>query len=244
MRIIAILSYVLFFFLTGLKTDKNVQQKIKENPKQGFLLGNNIVRQKFKGVLKLSGPKIVARGTEHIPDTSALYVGNHRSYFDILTTHVTINRPVGYIAKSEMLKIPFLNHWMSNIGCLFLDRKDNKQALKTILAGVKLLKNDTVSLYIFPEGTRGHGEEMAPFKKGSFKMAEKSGRPIVPIGIVNSDNVFENNGAFRKIRPATVYLNIGEPIYFDTLSEDQQKHIDVYVQGIVKDLIADLKKEC
>ena len=75
-------------------------------------------------------------------------------------------------------------------------------------------------------------------------MAEKSGRPIVPIGIVNSDNIFENNGAFRKIRPATVYLNIGEPIYFDTLSEDQQKHIDVYVQGIVKDLIADLKKEC
>ena len=73
---------------------------------------------------------------------------------------------------------------------------------------------------------------------------EKSGRPIVPIGIVNSDNIFENNGAFRKIRPATVYLNIGEPIYFDTLSEDQQKHIDVYVQGIVKDLIADLKKEC
>ncbi|MDY2789976.1 MAG: lysophospholipid acyltransferase family protein [Lachnospiraceae bacterium] len=244
MRITAILGYVLFFFLTGLKTDKNVQQKIKENPKQGFLLGNNIVRQKFKGVLKLSGTKIVAKGTEHIPDTSALYVGNHRSYFDILTTHVTINRPVGYIAKSEMLKIPFLNHWMNNIGCLFLDRKDNKQALKTILAGVKLLKNDTVSLYIFPEGTRGHGEEMAPFKKGSFKMAEKSGRPIVPIGIVNSDNIFENNGAFRKIRPATVYLNIGEPIYFDTLSEDQQKHIDVYVQGIVKDLIADLKKEC
>ena len=72
MRIIAILGYVLFFFLTGLKTDKNVQQKIKENPKQGFLLGNNIVRQKFKEVLKLSGTKIVAKGTEHIPDTSAL----------------------------------------------------------------------------------------------------------------------------------------------------------------------------
>ena len=142
-----------------------------------------------------------------------------------------------------MIKIPFLTQWMKNIGCLFLDRKDNKKALKTILEGVKMLKEEQVSLYIFPEGTRGHTDELAPFKKGSFKMAEKSGVPIVPIGIANSDMVFENNGWFRKIRYTKVYLNIGEPIYTKSLGDEEKKHIDVYIQKVVAELIQELKTE-
>lgn len=243
MRLLLVFLYVFGFFIVEFGKSKKIKKMISENPKRAFQLGNDIVRKKFKGVLKLSGVTIVAKGLSNIPDTAALYVGNHRSYYDIITTHVAINRPVGFVAKSEMTKIPFLAQWMENIGCLFLDRKDNKKALKTIIEGVKMLKEEQVSLYIFPEGTRGHTDEMAPFKKGSFKMAEKSGVPIIPIGIANSDNVFENNGLFRKIRGKKVYLNIGEPIYTKNLTEDEKKHIDVYVQNIVAGLIEELKTE-
>lgn len=243
MRILLVFLYVLGFFLIELGKSKRINNLISDNPKQAYQLGNDIVRRKFKNVLKISGVTIITKGLENLPDKTALYVGNHRSYFDILTTHVILNRPVGFVAKSEMTKIPFLAQWMQNIGCLFLDRKDNKKALKTIIEGVKMLKEEQVSLYIFPEGTRGHTDEMAPFKKGSFKMAEKSGVPIIPIGIANSDNVFENNGPFRKIRATKVYLNIGKPIYTKDLEEDNKKHIDVYVQNIVAELIQELKTE-
>lgn len=212
---------------------------MKTDPKKGLYLGNTIVRHAFQQILHIAGVKRVVKGSENIPDCTALYVGNHRSYFDILTTHVTIRRPLGYVAKSEMIHIPFLSQWMRNIGCLFLDRSNNKAALKTIIEGVNMLQKDYCSLYIFPEGTRGHSNEMAPFKKGSFKMAEKAKVPIVPIGIAGSDDVFENNGWFRKVRGKKVYLNIGKPIYLDQLTEDERKHIDSYVQKIVADLIAD-----
>lgn len=68
-----------------------------------------------------------------------LYVGNHRSYFDILLTSVRAPRPTGYVAKIEMLRYPLLRNWMRNIRCTFLDRKDVK-GMKTILDNIALLK--------------------------------------------------------------------------------------------------------
>ena len=243
MRLLGIALYLLLFFLMGTVTNFKIISMMKKEPKEGLRLGNDTVRSAFRQILRIAGVRRIVKGADNIPDCTALYVGNHRSYFDILTTHVTINRPLGYVAKAEMIHIPFLSQWMRNIGCLFLNRQDNKAALKTIIDGVNLLKNDYCSLYIFPEGTRGHGDEMAPFKKGSFKMAEKAKVPIVPVGIVGSDDVFENNGWFRKVRGKKVYINIGEPIYLDQLEEEQRRHIDSYVQKIVVNLILDLKDE-
>ncbi len=243
MRLFCVGIYLVLFFFTGLFMNIRVKAAMKKDKKYGYKVGNKIIRSAFSQVLFICGVKRVVKGMENIPDCSALYVGNHRSYFDILTTHVTVNRPLGFVAKSEMTNIPFLSTWMHNIGCLFLDRHDNKKALKTILEGVKMLKEDYVSLEIYPEGTRGHSEEMAPFKKGSFKMAEKAKVPIVPVAIINSDNVFENNPAFRKIRSKKVYLNFGKPIDIEQLSDEEKKHIDSYVQNIIAGLINELKEE-
>jgi 1-acyl-sn-glycerol-3-phosphate acyltransferase len=243
MRITLIGIYLFFFFLAGLFWTPRLNYLRKKNPREFYCISNIIVRRNFSRVLWIAGVKCIVNGQQNIPDETCLYVSNHRSYFDILTTHVTINRPVGYVAKSEMLRIPFLSQWMRNIGCLFIDRTDPKAALKTITAGANMLKQGFVSLYIFPEGTRGHGEDMAPFKKGSFKMAEKSNVPIVPIGIVNSDNILENNGAFRKVRAKKVYINIGKPIYLDRLSPEHKKQINSYVQDIVAQLITEMKQE-
>ena len=73
-----------------------------------------------------------------------------------------------------MAKVPLLRLWMRYIHCLFLDRSNVKEGLKTILAGVDELKNGH-SIWIFPEGTRNRGEEgsMLEFKEGSLKMADK-----------------------------------------------------------------------
>ena len=243
MRILGIAIYLILFFLMGTVTNFKIISMMKKDPKEGLRLGNNTVRNAFRQILLIAGVRRIVKGVENLPLETALYVSNHRGYFDILTTHVTINRPLGYVAKAEMIHIPFLSQWMRNIGCLFLNRQDNKAALKTIIEGVNLLKNDYCSLYIFPEGTRGHSDEVAPFKKGSFKMAEKANVPIVPIGIVGSDKVFENNGWFRKVRGKKVYINIGEPIYLDQLDSEQRKHINSYVHQMVTDLIQEMKEQ-
>lgn len=79
-----------------------------------------IVNWAFRCVIFLSGTRVIVKGEENVPkDTAVLYVGNHRSYYDIILTYVRVPRPTGYVAKLEMLRYPLLNVWMHFLHCLF-----------------------------------------------------------------------------------------------------------------------------
>ncbi|MBR1931103.1 MAG: 1-acyl-sn-glycerol-3-phosphate acyltransferase [Lachnospiraceae bacterium] len=201
-----------------------------------------IVNWAFRGVRLLSGVKVIALGEENIPkDTAVLYVGNHRSYFDVVLTYIRVPRPTGYIAKIEMRKVPLLNIWMKNLHCLFLDRKDIKQGLKTILAGVEKVKNG-ISIAIFPEGTRNKvADTFLPFHEGSFKIAEKGDVPIIPMTIVNSAAIFEDHIPF--IKKATVVIEYGKPIYIKELDKETRKSLGTYVSNIISETYFKNKKE-
>ena len=73
--------------------------------------------------------------------------------------YTTVPGFVGFVAKKEMEKIPLLRSWMKNVNCLFLDRKDIKAGLKTILEGIEKVKNG-ISVWIFPEGTRNRNKDL------------------------------------------------------------------------------------
>ncbi len=193
-----------------------------------------IVNWAFRQVLRLAGTRVIVLGEENVPkDTAVLYVGNHRSYFDIVMTYVRVPRPTGYIAKKEMLKWPLLTNWMRNLHCLFLDRDDIKQGLKTILAGVEKVKNG-ISICIFPEGTRNKvPDTFLPFHEGSFKIAEKGNVPVVPMSIVNSAAIFEDH--MPKIKPATVIIEYCRPIYINELDKETRKKLGSYVSGIISE---------
>ncbi len=193
-----------------------------------------IVNWAFRRVIRCAGTKVIAIGEENIPkDSAVLYVGNHRSYFDIVLTYVRVPRPTGYVSKKEMLRWPLLNIWMKNLHCLFLDRENIKEGLKTILAGVEKVKSG-ISICIFPEGTRNKvPDTFLPFHEGSFKIAEKGNVPIIPMTIVNSAAVFEDH--FPKIKKATVIIEYGKPIYIKDLDKETRKSLGVYVSNIIKD---------
>ena len=131
-------------------------------------------------------------GEENVPKNQpVLYIGNHRSYFDIVLTYARCPDLTGYIAKKEMQKIPFLSRWMKFLYCLFLDRTDIKAGLKVILTAIDQIKSG-ISIMIFPEGTRGKGSsdlDLLPFHEGSFKIATKTGCPIIPVCINHSSEI-------------------------------------------------------
>lgn len=195
-----------------------------------------LVQQAFKLMLKVAGVKLTIIGEENIPDEPVLYIGNHRSYFDILLTYSRCKRRTGYIAKKEMLGYPLLRDWMKRLYCLFLDREDPRQGLKTILQAIEYVKQG-ISICIFPEGTRNTGEElsMLPFHAGSFKIAEKGKCPIVPISLNNTAEIFENH--FPQIKKTHVILEYGKPIYTDELDKETKKHLAEYCQNIIQTTI-------
>lgn len=195
-----------------------------------------IMKWAFGFILFVCGAKVTVKGREKVPtDTPVLYVGNHRSYFDIIVSYKNIVGPTGFIAKSEFKKVPVLAQWISCLHGLFIDRKDIKSGLKTILDAVDNVKNNNISYFIFPEGTRNHNKEMMPFKEGSLKIATKSGCPIVPFALIGTDDLFENHTPF--VKSANVTVIYGDPIYTDKLSRDEQKFLGAKTRDIIQSLI-------
>lgn len=201
-----------------------------------------IVNWAFRVCLFIAGTTVEVRGEENVPqDEAVLYIGNHRSYFDILITYVRVPRPTGYIAKKEMLRYPLLVNWMKNLHCLFLDRQDIKQGLKVILDAIEKVKSG-ISICIFPEGTRNRvNHTFMEFHEGSFKIAAKTGCAIVPMTIYNSADIFEDH--LPKVRKAHVILEYGKPIYIKELPKEEQKRIGTYVKNIIMETYFKIKEE-
>ena len=194
-----------------------------------------IVVGAFHILLFICGVRRTIIGRENIPKNEAvLYISNHRSYFDIPVAYSSVPTLTSFMAKKEIAKIPFLSYWMRFLQCLFLDRADIKQGLKTVLKGIDLIKSG-YSVFIAPEGTRSQTKEMLPFKEGSFKIAEKTGCAIIPVAILNTDEVFENHAP--RVRAAHVVLEYGQPIYPKDLSKEQLKFLGSHVQGIIRDML-------
>ena len=197
-----------------------------------------IVQTVFKAVLWVGGVKVTFIGEENVPkDTPVLYIGNHRSFFDVPLTYPRCPIRTGYVAKKEMEKVPLLSTWMKRLHCLFLDRKDIKQGLKTILEAIEKVKSG-ISICIFPEGTRNKNEselELLPFHEGSFKISTKAKCPIIPIAISNSANIWEAH--FPKVKPTHVIVEYGKPIYVDELEKEDKKHLGAYTQNVILEML-------
>lgn len=227
LAIYLLLSYLVYPFL-------GIMEKKDKKKKDFFCL--RTVQWGFRQILKIAGTKVTVIGKENIPDEPALFIGNHRSYFDILLTSVQYDGLMGFISKDAVKKFPSLNIWMEHIYCLFLNREDPRQGLQVILKAIEYVKSG-VSIFIFPEGTRNKGEEtsLLPFKEGSFKIATKSGCPIVPVSINNSAAIFENQ--FPRLKKAHVIIEYGKPIYPNELSRDELKGIGAKCQNIIQETL-------
>lgn len=200
-----------------------------------------LVQHAFGIILWLTGTKVDVIGRENIPDDRpVLYVGNHRSYFDIVIGYQLVKGETGFVAKKEMKKIWLLSHWMKNLHCLFLDRKNIKEGLKTILTGIDYVKKG-ISIWIFPEGTRNKGAGMMEFKEGSMKIAEKTGCPIIPVAMTGTAEIFEKHIPF--VRRSHVTVTFGEPIEIRSLDKEQKKFLGAYTRQKILDMLPEEYKD-
>ena len=210
----------------------------KVNPHARDISSLRIVQGAFYVIAFLSGCHVTVKGMENVPkDEAVLYIGNHRSYFDVVLTYARCPGLTSYMAKKEVARVPLLSTWMRFLHCLFLDRKDIKQGLKTILAAIDLIKNG-ISVCIFPEGTRSTGPEqteLLPFHEGSFKVATKTDCLIVPMAITNTSRIFEDHIPF--IRSTDVVIEYGKPFRPSELTKEQKKGIGGYTRGNIQEMV-------
>lgn len=239
MRTIITVLYIFLFLILGLPVLGIEWIISKFNKAHADMVQLRIVQWGLKCVAFISGVKLTVIGEENVPkDAPVLYIGNHRSFFDVVVTYARCPGLTGYIAKDGVNKVPIFRIWMKRLHCIFLKRDDMKEGLKVILKAIDYVKSG-ISICIFPEGTRNKDRDnptsLLPFKEGSFKIAIKTGCKIVPMALIGTADILENH--FPWIHSTDIKLIYGEPIDVSALDKDQQKHVGAYCQAVVEELI-------
>ena len=175
---------------------------------------------------------------ENIPkEGPCVFVGNHRSYYDIPLLLASLDKPHGILAKEELEKIPLLNRWMKLLGCVFVQRDDLRASVRALNDATAIVESGR-SFVIFPEGTRYKGEEggAGEFKNGAFRIAVKTGAPVVPVAITGARALFESNG--NRCHPGRVHICILPPIRTAGMSKAEQKQLP---EAVRQTILAKLK---
>jgi 1-acyl-sn-glycerol-3-phosphate acyltransferase len=152
--------------------------------------------------VRISGAKI------DDPRRPYVAVSNHESFADIL---LLCNLPweMKWMSKVEILRIPYLGWMMRLAGDIPVDRGSRESAGKAMEMCRQTLKN-RVPVMIFPEGTRSTTDEMLPFKDGAFRLAIKTGVPILPLAIVGTRDALAKHD--WRFGPADAHVRVLPPV--------------------------------
>ena len=171
-----LLLFLLVFLVAGLLADPNRPQE-KASRFHRFLLC-----QFSRIALTLGGAHLHVTGLEKLPkDGRFLLVSNHNSIFDpVLFYNVMPRAELAFIAKKEAFGYFLVGGYLRKTLGLPVDRENDREALKSILQAIQNIREDKVSYAIFPEGKCNEtGELLLPYRSGAFKIAQKTGIPIV-----------------------------------------------------------------
>ncbi len=163
-----------------------------------------------QSVLWASGVRIKAIfETPLDPSQGYVFLANHQSMYDIPAILVSVPSEVRFLAKRSLFYIPFFGWGLWAGGFIPVDRKNRKAAQKTFLLAERSLRAGN-SLVIFPEETRSEDGELLPFKRGGMLLAQRTGFPVVPVGIEGTW-LLKPKGSFQ-VKSGQAIIRYGTPI--------------------------------
>jgi 1-acyl-sn-glycerol-3-phosphate acyltransferase len=183
-----------------------------------------------RSVRQLLGVGLRAEGMEHVDGSRpTVYCINHRSNVDVVAFEVLFAKSprLRGLYKAEMGKLPILGRALRLVGFVPVDRGHRGRAFEAVDAAAARLRAGD-SFLLAPEGTRGTGDGLQPFKKGGFVMAIKAQVPVVPVALIGTA-VAMPRGQFH-VNPTCVTVRVGEPIPTTGLSLDDRNRLAVVVR--------------
>jgi 1-acyl-sn-glycerol-3-phosphate acyltransferase len=163
-----------------------------------------------RGLTRFWGVELKVFGIENMPPGhSYVIMSNHASYADIVALFIALPVIPGFLAKRELMRVPFLAAAVRAGGHVIVDRQKRDRARQVIdSAAMQVREGKTV--LIFPEGTRGDSLVIGDFKTGGFHLAKAAEVPIVPVGLRGSGAVGPKNSAL--FWPGSIEVHIGAPL--------------------------------
>lgn len=176
-----------------------------------------------RALLSGAGATLEVRGAEHVDWRQPLVlVSNHASIIDICALFRAVPVPLRFLLKQEMARVPFVGRYARALGMVFIDRGHPRDARRSLMAAVGLLRDGAV-VCAFPEGTRSRDGRIGPFKGGAFQLALEAGASVVPVAIAGSGAVLPPSGF--AVRPGVIRVSFGRPIATGALAAGDRQEL-------------------
>ncbi len=232
--VVGLFTMILMFIILTLISLLIFRFTKPENRFKHFILWNYVDL-----ILIFFNIKIEVSGVENIVEDPMVIYANHKSMLDPVLIYYVYRKYkksiISAVGKSTLYKVRFMRMLMNDMGCISINRQNDREAAKEMIKGIKRIKDTKMGYIIFPEGgikTR-ETEEMVEVKPGAYKLATKSGATISPVSIIGSSKFIHMN----KFKANRVKMIIHNPIYkeeYDNLTTQElgDKVFEIVNEGI------------
>lgn len=196
-------------------------------------LMNVCIRFWARAVLFFVGVRLTIKGGERAAGfTPAFFIGNHQSGLDIPIMICALRGQVRFMAKDSLFRIPIFGWVIRRYGFVPIDRTNVRRTLQTLREMLAAMKRNPISMTAFPEGTRSRDGQLLPFRRGTMKVVQQAGLPVVPFAIDGSMLVHHPSRLLRA-KPGPVTLTFAEPIPAESaVAMDQDELQDRVVRAV------------
>ena len=200
-----ILLWLLLVIIMSLLVDMRKEQK------RNNAIYRTVMHWSADALITLLRIRITATGTEKLPkDGRFLLVCNHINDLDpVLLMTVFRKSQLAFISKRENDRKFIIGPFLHKMLCQPVNRENDREALKTILRCIEIIKEDKASIAVFPEGYVSLDRVLHPFRPGVFKIAQRAEVPIVVCTLQGTCSIIPNA---KKLKPAAAEVHLLEVI--------------------------------
>lgn len=197
--LLVLLLGVLILIMTALVDMNKPQEK-----------DNAFYRAVVHGAISVAVPllriRIHNQGLEKKPEGKCLVVCNHLYDLDpAFLLNAFPEKKLAFISKREVDDMFVIGKFLHKLMGQPINRENDREALKTILNCIRIIKEDGASVAVFPEGYVSMDKKLHPLRNGVFKIAQRAGVPIVVCTLRNTHCILNN---FKKLKPTDVHLHL------------------------------------
>lgn len=190
-----------------------------------------------RAVLSLFGARVRVSGASRLaPQGHYVFVSNHLSLADTPVMLYALPLPFKFLAKRELLRVPFIGWYLRRAGHLTVDRRSIRSSIESLNEAARLIRERSLSVLIFAEGRRSPDGDLRPFKDGAAWLAIASQAEAVPVAIAGTGRLLPANDSC--ILPGDVEVRIGEPLSPAGYSLRDRTAFTSLLEQRVRDLLA------
>lgn len=193
-------------------------------------------------LLGLAGIRLEVEGMEHVSrDAPQVLVSNHQSLFDIPALFAALPVSLRFVAKAELSRVPVFAHAMRQAGHVFIDRSNRDQAMAAMRRAGRRMKEEGLSLGLFPEGTRSGDGRLRRFRGGSILAAIETQTVLVPVAVDGGAHILPKGR--RSLAPRPIRVRCGPPIPLEGLGREDVDRIRKRSRATVARLLEEVRDD-